>query len=371
MNRAATNKEVRMNNQKSIVNTLFRYGPLTKQELSERLGLSLPTISVINKNLAAKGLVIRGEKQESSGGRPPSPIMLVFDARLSIGLDISLSYLRIALVNLGPKMVTNQKYNLPFENTDEYWRKVSQHLREFIVANNVDESRLLGIGISIQAPFKAGHTISTSSISIQLSDQDLGKIKMMFQYPVEIHNEAKMASLSQVWGAGEENDVVYLMLSNGVGGSIITDHHILNEHSKNAEFGHMTLNENGPLCICGQHGCLCVYCSSSVIKVQTGADLETFFSGLDDGNPAYREIWNNYLHYLAIAINNIRLIFDTEVIIGGEMSTYIGERIDELRELLSQRNTFRDGGNYVRIGSYGEFDSAIGAAMVHIDNFLS
>lgn len=371
MNKAATNKEVRVNNQKNIVYTLFHYGPMTKQELADRLNLSLPTVSVINKNLAEKGLIARGDKQESSGGRPASNIKLVFDARLSIGIDITSSHVRVVLVNLGPQILKSEKQRLLFAHTEVYWQTVSKIVKDFIAANEVDESILLGIGLSIQAQANTEPAVIKTLSPIRLTNDDLKWIKLIFGNETEVYNNAKMASLSQVWGAGEDNDFVYLMLSSRVGGSIITDRRVLRKDSRNAEFGHMILNEDGPLCSCGRHGCLEAYCSSRALQERSGVSLEDFFQGLADGNNGYNVFWEEYLHNLSLAIHNIRLIFDTDVIIGGEMSTFIGGYIDQLRENLSVRNPFGDTGSYVRIGSYGEYDSAIGAAMIHIDKFLS
>lgn len=371
MNKAATNKEVRINNQKNIVNTLFRYGPMTKQELASRLGLSLPTVSVINKSLAAKGLVAKGEKLESTGGRPPSHITLVFDARLSIGVDISTHHVRIVLVNLGPTIVSSEKHSLLYDSTPDYWRSVRKIIDNFIAKNQVDEAKLLGIGFSLQAPIKSGQPVSASFQPVSLSGIDHNVMSKIFGSPVEVHNDAKMASLAQVWGAGEEEDVVYLMLSNGVGGAIVADHKLLRGNSKNAEFGHMNVQDGGRLCNCGQHGCLGAYCSSRALQEHSGVSLETFFDGLDAGNSQYHALWDEYLHILAIAVSNLNLIFDTDIIIGGEMSPYISKYLADLREKVSRRNPFGGHGDFVRIGVYGEFDSAFGAALIHNDRFLS
>ena len=371
MNKAATNKEVRINNQKNIVNTLFRYGPMTKQELANRLGLSLPTVSVINKNLAAKGLVALGEKLESTGGRPPSHIALVFDARLSVGVDVSTNHVRIVLVNLGPMIVSSRKHRLRYDGTIEYWQDVKKLVDAFIADHQVDESKLLGIGFSVQSPIKSGHAVPASLKPVSILESDQGNIAAVFGSNAEIHNDAKMASLAQVWGAGEEEDVVYLMLSSGVGGAIITDHHLLRGDSKNAEFGHMVVQDNGRLCHCGQHGCLGAYCSSRALQDQSGVGLDEFFAGLVAGNQTFQELWQEYLHFLALAVSNLYMIFDTDIIIGGEMSPYINDFLDDLRERVSRRNPFEGSGDYVRIGVYGEFDSAFGAALIHNDLFLS
>ncbi|NLK89016.1 MAG: ROK family transcriptional regulator [Clostridiaceae bacterium] len=371
MNRAATNKEVRINNQKNIVNTLFRYGPMTKQELSVRLNLSLPTISVIYKDLAAKGLVAHGEKLESTGGRRPSPIMLVFDARLSIGVGISTNHVRLVLVNLGPTILNAQKHTLTYSGTVEYWQKVKQLIHNFIEENKVDQSILLGVGFSVQAPIKSGAAVLPSSRPVDMTGFEPEILNQVFEGPVAIYNNAKMACLAQVWGAGEEDDMVYLMLSGGVGGAIITDHRLLRGESKNAEFGHMIVRENGRPCSCGQRGCLGAYCSTRALQERAGVTIEDFFKELEAGNPSFHSIWDEYLDVLALAVRNLYMIFDTDIIIGGEMSEHVAAYLDQLRQRVARLNPFGSQSGFVRIGSFGEYDSAFGAALLHNDRFLS
>ena len=369
MKKAETNKEVRINNQKRIVNALFRYGPMTKQELAGRLELSQPTISVINKNLADKGLVMPGDKLESSGGRPPSHIRLVPNARYAIGINITSHNVQIVLINLGPEVICSTKYQLEYSATTVYWGKVKDLLSVFVIDNQIDTSILLGTGLSIQIPFEFGNAVKNRTTTVSLTS--LKQIKDLLGDNIEIHNGVKMSSLAQVWVAGEEEDVIYLMLGNGVGGAIITERQILRSNSKNAEFGHMIIKDNGRPCSCGQQGCLDAYCSSRAINEQSGVSLDEFFTGLKKGHQMYKGIWEEYLYYLALAVNNLHLIFDTDIIIGGEMSPYINQYLPDLRLLAGRRNPFDGSGDYIRIGSYGEFDSAIGSALVHIDKFLS
>ncbi len=371
MNKAATNKEVRINNQKRIVNTLFHYGPMTKQELAGRLGLSLPTISVINKNLSAKGLVMQGEKLESTGGRPPSYIRLVFDARHSIGIDISSRHVRIVQVNLGPEVIHSAKHRLDYTGDLNYWEKVQTLLSDFIAENKIDDNILLGVGFSIQAPIEFGKAVVASNQAASIADTALDHVQRLFGEDIEIHNDAKMASLAQVWGVGEEDDVIYLMLSGGVGGAIITNHQILRGNSKNAEFGHMVVQDKGRPCTCGQYGCLGAYCSSRALIERSGVSLDEFFVQLREGHQAFQQIWDEYMYCLALAVSNLHVIFDTDVIIGGEMSPYINQFLPDLCQQAARRNPFGKNGDYIRIGSYGEYDSAIGAALIYNDKFLS
>lgn len=371
MTKGSSNTEVRIFNQKRIVNMLFHDGPMTIKDLAARLELSLPTISVILKNLAAKGLVVRGEKQRNSEGRPPSQIMLAFDAKVSVGISISSRHVRLALVDLGPNVIDKEKHALAFEGSDKYWNQVRDLLSGFIAKNNLESQRLLGVGLSVQVPIEDGEPKPASMASMSKEKWDFSKPRAAIPNLIFIRSDAKMASLAQIWGVGEDEDVVFLILANSVGGAIVSNRHIFHLESKNAEFGHMVLHDGGRECYCGKRGCLDAYCSVHKLLEQAGVELEYFFTELSEGNEKFARIWDSYLYDLALGIHNLRMAFDTDIILGGEMSTYLANYMDELKRRLAERNPFKEGGSYLRLAGYGEYDSAIGAAMLHIDQFLS
>ena len=371
MEGVSTNRDVRISNRKNIVNALFRYGPMTKQQLAEQLGLSLPTVSVILKDLTEKGLVAKGEKQESSGGRPASHITLVSDARLSVGFSVSGEAVHFALVNLGPHIIAREQHPMHHEEGGLFWQEVHEKLNTFIEKNAPDPSRILGLGIALNVPLVMDRIVGPTSLQALAGNWDIHTIRSTFGENTVINNVAKMAGYAQAWGGGELDDFIYLMIGRGVGGAIIADRHVVGGVSKNAEFGHMVLNESGPLCTCGQRGCFGRYCSAMVIMEESGLNIPEFFGKLEAGNARCREIWDKYLYHLAMGISNVRLVFDTDIVIGGEMSPYIGRYEADLRALLAQRNPFEHTGDFLRIGSFGEYDAAFGAALVHIDTFLS
>lgn len=371
MQGVSTNRDVRISNKKNIVNTLFRSGPMTKQQLADHLGLSLPTVSIILKDLSEQGMVARGEKQESSGGRPASHITLVFDARLSIGMSVSGESVHFALVDLGPKIIAREQHAMFHEEGMLFWQEVREKLEAFIDKNVPDRSRLLGLGIALNTPLIMDRIVGPSSLLALKGDWNIQNIRSIFGENTVINNTAKMAGCAQAWGSGEKDDFIYLMIDRGVGGAIIADRHVVGDVSKNAEFGHMVLDMNGPLCSCGQHGCFGRYCSSMVIMEESGLPLPEFFEKLKAGNARCQEIWEKYLEHLSMGINNIRLVFDTDIVIGGEMSLYIRDYEADLRDRLTRCNPFNDSGDYLRISDFGDYDAAFGAALVHIDRFLS
>ncbi len=371
MERGSTNRDVRLTNRKVVVNTLFHSEPMTKQDLVIKTGLSLPTINYILKDLTAQGLITQGEKLDSSGGRPASYIQPVFDSGYSIGINVSENCVRIAMSDLAPKLLSKDKSPMAFEDTKEYWTAINSLLKQFIVKNSVNPSKLLGISLSLTSAITL-HEEKASYFNNQRIDQlDLMQVRNYFDHGITITNSSKMAGFAQAWGAMETEDIVYLTINETIGGAIMSKRAVLNFSSKNAMFGHMSIEKDGRKCSCGKKGCLDAYCSTRALTELSGTTLDEFFEGVDTGNPAYQAILEDYLIHLAVGINDIRVIFDTDIVIGGEMSTYLQRYIERLQELLREMNPFGDPGTYARIGKYGEYDSSVGAGLIHNNRRLS
>ncbi len=370
MIKGTNNIDVRVSNRKNIVLTLYRQGMMTKQELASTLELSLPTVSVILKELTDAGLVAPGGSLESSGGRRPTLNKLVLDARYAVGIGITRHHIRLVLVNLGLEIKASFRERIDFADTPEYWAHVHQLTEDFVRDNALDRSLLLGVGVSLPGVLQPDRTVLDFAPSLGVHGLDLHKLFDLFSCDVVVANDAKLAGLAQVWRYGESGGV-FLLLNKGVGGAIINAKKLVSG-SRSGEFGHMTIVENGRLCDCGRRGCLETYCSSAAITESSGLELEDFFAALEAGDQNCRRIWDEYLNYLSLGVSNLRVIFDDDVIIGGEMSQYIRRYGGEqLTALLRSRNPFgNDEVRYLRISDYGEYDAVVGAAILQIDKFL-
>jgi len=94
-----------------------------------------------------------------------------------------------------------------------------------------------------------------------------------FSIPVLLDNDANLAALGEhVFGAGRgEENMVYITVSTGVGGGLILGGRLYRGSSDGAgEIGHMTVSPGGPLCGCGNHGCLEAVASGTAIAREAG-----------------------------------------------------------------------------------------------------
>ena len=133
----------------------------------------------------------------------------------------------------------------------------------------------------------------------------------------------------------------------------------------------MTIEPDGRLCYCGKRGCVDAYCSARSLLEGISDSLPDFFSRLRKGEPAARKRFEEFLEYLAAACNNLRMLFDCEVILGGYLGGYLDEYLEPLRQLVKKRNTFEEYGKYVRVCHFRLEAAAVGAALLHITPFLS
>ena len=369
MVKGTNNLDVRVNNRKNIVQMLYRNGMMTKQDIANTLELSLPTVSVILKELTDAGLVTIGGSLESSGGRRPTLNKLVLDARCAVGLSISRQHIRIQLVNLGLEIKATYKERIPFSDTPKYWDHLQAVVGNFILDNHFNDERLLGIGVSVPGVLQRDGKILDFAPTLGVNGLDLDKIRALFDHDVMIANDAKLAGLSHIWRHDTDGGV-FLLLNKGVGGAIINGKKLVSG-TRSGEFGHMTLVDGGRPCDCGRSGCLEAYCSSTAITETSGMDLEDFFLALEKGDARAAAIWDEYLDHLSLGINNLRVIFDDQVIVGGEMGPHIRRYEEDLLARLRKRNPFHDDpADFLRISDYGEFDSVVGAAILQINKYL-
>ena len=168
-----------------------------------------------------------------------------------------------------------------------------------------------------------------------------------------------------------DNDAVYLSLSDSVGGAIILNKKLYTgENIRAGEFGHITIEPKGEKCYCGKIGCLDCYTKANLLSNLAEGKLDMFFKELKNGNKQFLKAWNNYLHYLSIAVNNLRMSFDCDIIIGGYIGSYFKDYIEDFRTMVSQSNIFENNADYIKVCRHHFEGSALGASLLHIYNFI-
>lgn len=364
--------EVKKINRNAIYNFLYMRDPISIQEIAYSLSMSLPTVTQNIKELLERGLVVETGLFESTGGRKAKAIAYNNKARYAIGLDITRNHVGIVAIDLSARVIKNLRKQFPFENKEEYFKGVGDLVNSFVAECQIDTGSILGVGIALPAILSDDSRSVSYAQVIDFKGGSIEAFEEFIPYKCTFSNDANAAGFAEMWGDKTEESVVYLSLNNSVGGSIIIGKNIYNgQNQRGGEFGHMTIIPGGKTCYCGQKGCVDAYCSAKILSDSTDGNISEFFRLLRLGQEPQKNIWEEYISHLVIAINNLRMLFDCKVILGGYAGAYMDEYLDELRKRVAKYNTFEVDGKYLHVCKYKLETTAVGAALLHIEDFIN
>lgn len=380
MNRIGNNQEVKKLNR----NTVFRYMNELKQtnmaDISAALSISGPTVLTIINDLKQSGLVREVGEYRSTGGRKAKAFATVKDAKYAIGVDITKHHVGITYTNLSRKTQSYERIRKVFCNTEEYFVELGELVRDYVKRHAIPEKRIEGMGISVPGIVDTHRNVISRSHVLNIKDVPFEECLKHMPYPCVIVNDANAAAIAECHDIEKKGGVVYLALSNSVGGAVVFDaelkqsvgdHLYMGDNWRSGEFGHIIIHPNGKTCYCGKKGCLDAYCSAYNLADTADGRLETFFEKLQEGSERHKDTWKEYMSNLAIAVENIRVCFDCDIILGGYVGGFMEPYLQEFVELLSSSDIFDSDRKYVRAGRYKKEASALGAAIYRIDRYIA
>lgn len=366
-----TNIEVKRNNRNRVYRYIRQQGIVSNPDIAYGTKMSLPTVTQLTKELIEKGLIGEIGELQSTGGRRAKALSVSADAKQAVGLDITKNHIGLVLTNLKGEIQKYERIHKPFIDSEDYYRDVSKTLEQFLDESGAGRERILGIGISFPGIVNLNEKKIDYSHVLEVKGVSFDYVGHFFSYPCYFLNDANAGAYAEGVQSEGSDRFFYLSLSNTVGGAIFNSAELIQGNNfRCGEVGHMTIVPDGENCYCGKKGCLDAYCSAKCLSDLADGKLERFFEELKQGKSDYVDAWNRYTTYLAIAINNIHMILDCDVILGGYVGSYMEEYIPELWEKVSVRNTFTESDMFVKSCKYKIGAAALGAALRVIENFI-
>ncbi len=366
-----TNIEVKRNNRNNIFRYILANGTVSNPDISYNTKMSLPTVTQLTKELIEKGLVKETGELQSTGGRRAKALSVAADAKQAVGIDITKNHISIALVNLTGEILKYERIFQPYTSEDSYYYELDKKLGCFLEESGTNIEKVLGIGISFPGIIDLNGQMVTDSHILGVKCLPFTSVSRFFSLPCYFMNDANAGAYAEGIHLEGLKRFFYLSLSNTVGGAVFSNGRL--EQGKNfrcGEVGHMTIVPDGKDCYCGKKGCLDAYCSAKRLSDIADGKLENFFIKLGQGDKEFTSIWDEYTTYLAIAINNIHMVLDCDIILGGYVGSYIESYIQNIYDKISERNTFADGSSFVKVCNYKVGAAALGASLQVIETFI-
>lgn len=235
---------------------------MSRADLVRKSGLSATTISSLVSDLLASGFVHESGTGASSGGRPPILLQFDYKFRHVLGVDMGATHLNVILMDFGGEIVASRYCRIDvIGDPPGTIATICRFLQELRDEAELSQRHVSGLGITIPTPL-AGEQLDSLTTIYMPAWQDvdlLAQVTRGFDFPVYLDNDANAGAVAEKWwGQGQAYDnLAYIKLGVGVGSGLILNGEIFRGSGGTAgEIGHTTINVDGPLCRCGNRGCM-------------------------------------------------------------------------------------------------------------------
>jgi predicted NBD/HSP70 family sugar kinase len=241
---------------RDIVLEIIRFRqPVSRVELARLSGLQPSTISIIVEQLMGEGWVREGAVVRRSRGRP-STMLEVSDHLVTFALDIRPDRAILAVIDLTGRFLSRETV-MTVSDAEGSMRRIIDRMK--VLRDRHADKSFEGIGVSVPGRVHPETQLLLLAPNLHWHNFDLrGALEKALKLQVEIDNDANACLLAESWYGrlmGVRNAVL-VAVSEGVGTAILAGGQMHSGFNGLAgEFGHISVDADGPVCGCGQRGC--------------------------------------------------------------------------------------------------------------------
>jgi predicted NBD/HSP70 family sugar kinase len=366
---------LRLANQRRVLAALLSHGAetLTQTDLTRETGLAAGTVSSIVRELAALDIVTT----VPGSGRRGTTVRLGHGAGLAAGIDFGHRHLAVVIGDMAGEVVGETRERIDASLTHEVGlHRARQMLDGLLSERGATRSDVRTIGMGLPAPITDDVVLASAILPAWEGVNVRQAATAALDAVVHIENDANLGALAEHrrgLGRGHDN-VVFVKVSGGVGAGLILSGAIFRGTDGTAgEIGHLTLDDQGPLCRCGSRGCLEAYASTGTTLAMMAEQLPD--AGIDDiiaaakaGNVSALRVFEDaglHLGWGLAAVTN--LINPGVILVGGDMSHAGDLMLDSARLGLRRHVLAGAAATPVLVASLGDRASAIGALQLAIE----
>jgi predicted NBD/HSP70 family sugar kinase len=365
-------------NRLRIVDFLRTNGTASRAELARRTGLSRSTVSTLVADLQRRGLVVERAGQfagEGQPGRPAALLELDPKAAAAVGVDFDHDKIRVAVSDLSRSVLAEATAQHDVDHDAQGALELAAGLIEQVLDEaGLERDRLLGVGVALAGPIDHDKgALHPSDVLPGWARVDAAReLEERVELPAYVDNDANLGALAEVTlGAGRNaRFAAYLSISSGIGAGIVVDGRPYHGHRGTAgEVGHVVVDPQGPICRCGNRGCLETLASGPALLklVQESRDkqltVREMIALARDGDAGCRRAIADAGQVVGRVVAGLVNLFSPEmVVIGGDLGEAGDLLLDPLREAV-RRNALPAAAEDLKVvaGELGERANLLGA----------
>lgn len=371
---AGSSVSLRHANLRLVFNEIYKRRSATTLELAQTLNLSIPTVTSCLNRFIGNDFVHISKDAVYTGGRKAKVYDFNALGRIAIGVKLLKESAEIVATDLYGNVLEESVFDRPFEDDEAYYAAFGRWVNSFISALPYESDVILGVCIALQGLVsKDGESIYYSAA---LKSSGIRRMTFQSHIDARVHvmHDLDAAAFFEALTRPDMENAFYLILNKNFGGVTIFNHSVreaLNTSSGTIE--HMCLDPEGKECYCGGKGCVETFCSVDSLEEKIEPlSLTEFFSAVHSGDEESMSIWMEYLGYLALTINNLRMIMNIDILIGGLLLQFMNERdLEILEDMVNRTYPFKGiGPAVIKVSSHADDAIKLGAAMSLIEKVL-
>jgi predicted NBD/HSP70 family sugar kinase len=353
-------------------------GTASRAELARRTGLSRSTVSTLVSDLQRRGLVVEQPGQfagEGQPGRPAALLQLDPSAGAAIGVDFDHDRIRAAVSDLSRIVLAEATARFDVDHDAAGALDMAADLVEQLLDEvGISRDRVLGAGMALAGPIDHDRAaLHHSTVLPGWADVDAGaELERRLGTTVYVDNDANLGALAEVTlGAGRRaRFAAYIQMGSGVGaGIVVNGSPYRGARGTAGEIGHVVVDPQGPLCRCGNRGCLETVASTGALQALVSATrgreptVQEMIAEALAGDAGCRRAITDAGRVVGGVVAGLVNLFSPEmVVIGGDLGEAGELLLEPLREAVI-RDALPEAASGLEIvaGELGERANLLGA----------
>lgn len=382
-----------------IVRTVQQNAPISRTELTAKVGLTTASVINITNALIEAGVLRQvGHASGATHGRRAVMLDVNADALYTVGVHLSTDGITVGVSNFCGKIISSVREEISSHSGVEMIvERIEALVRQTIAAARAPWDKVLGVGLALPGPLDSRRGVMINPPNFPDWDNvpicDL--LRRRLGLPVCCDRETNAAALAEhFYGAavGSKTAFVMSLFRLGVGGGMISSGNVLHGFRDGAgEIGHTTVDPAGPKCMCGNYGCLEAMVAGSALVRQAqqlykmnisaaaripdveSLTLEDVFRLSQDGDDVCLHVVRQAAAYISVALGNVINLFSPEVIVlAGPIPAMSPQLVELVREHVRAKQYPRHCPEIrVVVSEFGALTFAMGGVVLALDAFLA
>jgi predicted NBD/HSP70 family sugar kinase len=383
--------QIAQTNKYNVLRCVIQEGPINRAAIAKKLGLSIPTVMVAINDLVEKQVLRDAGRIENGIGKPAQLLEIIPDRFFYIGLDVGRTSIRMVVSNTAGRQVIciQESTGDPFPE-DAFVERLSLLVTRTVQKLAIKTERILGLGVAMPGLIESGTGQVLISPDFGWKDIPLQAwLRQKLPWPVLVRNSNHALALNENFLLGAETGLTFCVsLGYGIGAGLVIGGELYTGASgTNGELGHSIIEKGGPVCKCGNSGCLESVASGEAIARQAQTiiahhgrskiaelcggdagriDAKMVFQAAEAGDKPALKIINTAAEYIGMSVSTSVNVLDPDrVVLCGGLMQNAPYFFIQIKAAMEEHIMPRTGRRLVvSVGIGGEYSTAEGASRV-------